>query len=470
MTDEERLADWQIQKDIEDIDIKLGITEGDKYNLRKNKKEGKKYIPTSKIVFNNDLLEQVYIPDKKQTYFLRWDKAGQQTIIMNEVEEGDTVYKPINDKLLHDQVVILPEKAEEYKSIEDLEIEIEAFIETWLEISKDHLKQATLYVMLTWVADKLHTIPYLRALGDYGTGKTRYLDVIGGICYKPMYVGGAVRSAPIYRVIDKWRGTAIFDEFTLNKSDESEHIIQILNNGFERGKPVLRCKEGNYDVESFDPFGAKILASRRGFADKALESRCITEKMGQTNRTDIPYTLTSHFYTARKELQNKLLMYRFRNWDEIQPDEIVNIDFGDILPRIKQALIPFTVLFTNNEEKLQQFKKYARNINDKIIEENSQTMDGYIVNKYLQLKINLEPIITAQEIRNGIVNDGDWKDTLNSRTVGRHLKVLGFESNPKKWNNKTVREVNIEENKLEILKRRYVLELPDENPDQTRLE
>jgi hypothetical protein len=101
-----------------------------------------------------------------------------------------------------------------------------------------------------------------------------------------MYVGGAVRSAPIYRVIERWRGTAIFDEFALSKSDETTDIIQILNNGFQRGKPVLRCKDGDYnDVECFDSFGPKILATRKQFEDRALESRCITEMTSSQNES-----------------------------------------------------------------------------------------------------------------------------------------------------------------------------------------
>ena len=30
--------------------------------------------------------------------------------------------------------------------------------------------------------------PYLRALGDYGTGKTRFIQTVGVLCYRPMLV------------------------------------------------------------------------------------------------------------------------------------------------------------------------------------------------------------------------------------------------------------------------------------------
>jgi hypothetical protein len=303
-----------------------------------------KIIETSKLLYHDILYEQVYDPKTKQSYYLGWDKQKQETIPMDFIENGPVKYLPIIDDLLQKNVVILPSEPIDYGSIEDLLLEVESFIQTWVDVSPEHLQQATWYVPLTHVKDTLNTISYLRALRDYGTGKTRYLDTIGGICYKPLYVGGAVTSAPIYRVIDKWRGTPIFDEFTLNKTDESQHIIQILNCGYQRGKSVLRCDTaGNFEVLAFDPFGPKLMGSRTQFKDRALESRCITEVMQHTDRNDIPVDLTSHFYEKRQELQNKLLMYRFKNWDKIKPDETVNIDFGNILPRIKQSFLILTI-------------------------------------------------------------------------------------------------------------------------------
>ena len=55
--------------------------------------------------------------------------------------------------------------------------------------------------MLSWCYDVLNTVPYLRALGDYGTGKSRFEDIIGGLCYKPMFTNGAITPAVIYRVL-----------------------------------------------------------------------------------------------------------------------------------------------------------------------------------------------------------------------------------------------------------------------------
>ena len=427
-------------------------------------------VLASKVIHNNILYEQVYDPKKNFSHYIGWDNDRNETIPINDILNGNRKYIPIQDDLLQKQAVILPTEPLEYGTEQDLELEIECFIKTWLDISEEHLQKATWYVMLTRLIDKINTIPYLRAIGDYGTGKTRYLDVIGGISYKPMFVGGSVRAAPIYRVIDLWRGTAIFDEFTLKKSDETEDIIQILNNGYQRGKPVLRCKDGNYDkVIAFDPFGSKILASRSRFYDKALESRCITEIMKTTARNDLPIDLTPAFYDKRQELQNKLLMYRFKNWDKVNLDETINIDYGNILPRIKQSLAPFTVLFQYDNERLTEFIEYTQEYNRKIIEENSMSYDGQIINAYLQILENhekeqqtfddyKESVFTSTDIKNYLVEYENWdEEKTTASKIGRRIQNLGFEVTPKKVAGKTKRVITIDDETFEKLKRKYVV-------------
>ncbi len=434
-----------------------------------NQKAKEEIIEVSKVFYGGNLYEQIYDPEKKISCYLGWDDKEEELLKLDEIEHAPRRYIPINDDLLKNGAVILPSDAIDYGTVEDLEFDISTFIEVWVDVSKEHLQKGTWYTMLTWNFDKLHTIPYLSALGDYGTGKTRYLDVIGGVCYKPMFVGGSVRPAPIYRVIDLWRGTAIFDEFTLSRSDESQDIIQIFNNGFQRGKPVLRCDANNYDkVKSFDPFCPKLISRRKRFKDRALESRCITEIMRETSRSDVPIDLTSDFFKQRSELQNKLLMYRFKNWNKINPDESIHIDFGNVLPRIKQAFIPFTVLFQHDENRLNEFIKYTQEHNQKTIEENSMSFDGQIFNHYIKLLEEhdesqqhlddyKEPVITSSKIRVSMIESGWKEDSIISATIGKRLSVLGFESKSKKIEGKTVRSLEIDEDLLKSLKARYLV-------------
>jgi len=445
---------------------------------KKQKEKKKAIVKVTRLYDNGDLLEQGYDKKADMAYFIRWNFEKESFEMQTHVEEENIKYVPMKDDLLQKGAIILPEEPVDYGTNEDLELEIEAFINTWLDVSEEHLQKAVWYVMLTWIIDNLHTIPYLRALGDYGCGKTRYLDVIGGICYKPMYVGGSVRSAPIYRVIDKWRGTAIFDEFTLGKSDETEDIVQILNNGYQRGKPVLRCADGNYDeVKAFDPFCAKILATRKEFYDKALESRCITEVLKTTSR-EIPIDLTKTFFKQRQELQNKLLMFRFKNLRQMEWDEQNVIDFGLVLPRVKQALSPFTILFQYDKERLSGFIDYVRGFNRKLIEDNISSFDGQLVNAYFQLLDNHDEMqqynlddyevkkITSSDIKMFLVDDGWKEEKINVRTIGKHLKSLGFESHPMRMGKKTVKVLQLDDRTERALRMKFDVNILNKDVNQ----
>lgn len=428
--------------------------------------EKSKSKEVSSIEMDGVLYNQIYNPDKNLCVFLALDNETQETIIKHYLVKDNIRYIPIYDQLLEKGAVILPSGITDYGCVETLQNDIDMYIQKWLDISDEHRQKAVWYVLLTWMIDKLNTIPYLRALGDYGTGKTRYEDVIGGICYIPMFVGGAVRSAPIYRTIDLWHGTVIFDEFNLQNSSESEYIIQVLNQGYQRGKVVLRCEQNNITrTEAFDPFGAKIISTRRTFKDRALESRCITEVMTETNR-NIPPQLTKTFYKERNELQNKLLKYRLDNINEIEPDNI-DMDFGNIMPRIKQSFYPFAVLFSETDkETFEGFKQYVINYNRSIVEDNSMTLDGQIINIYYTITkqddfLQDTSVITTTGILKRLQEDG-WGDKINVVTVGRRLKALGFVNKPKTIRGKTQRMVSINDDRFEMLKRRYISVIDEE--------
>jgi hypothetical protein len=429
--------------------------DGNIIEIKKTHKQVSKYFTSGGTLF-----EQIYDTRTKKSMFVGWDRHSKKIVCEESLEEYNVIYHPIEDNLLEKKVIILPTETVDYDSREQLEIEIDEHIKKYLDVSDEFRQKAVWYILLTWIIDNLNTIPYLRALGDYGTGKTRLLDVIGGLCYKPMYVGGSVRTAPIFRIIDKWQGTAIFDEFTLKRSDESQDIIQILNNGYQRGKPVLRCANENYDeVKTFDPFGPKIIASRKEFTDRALESRCITEIMKETNNENIPSSLTVDFYKEREELRNKLLMFRLKNIYVIKPDENNKIDFGPIQPRIKQSYMPFTVLFQHDSTMLNNFIEDVKKRDIELVNQNRMSIDGGLVNQYLEKKLIQEiENITSKELSNGLIEEGWKEDKLPTvQKIGKHLKALGFKSISKKIEGKTSRILTIDNDDLIHLIHRYVL-------------
>jgi len=435
------------------------------FNKSNNKSVSKKQKydvkKTSMVLIDDVLWEQVRLISGECGY-IGWDsKKGRLLPFQKSIfdKKCSIKYIPINDDMVKRKYVLLPSDAIDYPDENNLEYEIQTFVNKWLDVSDEYLEKITWYVMLTWIFDNLNTVPYLRPIGDLGTGKTRFEDTVGGLCYKAIYFGGAANVAPIYRLMNLWRGTIVFDEFNLDRSDAKSDIIQILNNGYQRGKPIHRCNPNDVTkVDTFDPFGPKIMVTRMRFYDKALESRCLTEHMKETTRKDIPTDLTREFFEERDLLRNKLLMYRFKNWDKVDIEKTLDVDFGDIIPRIKQTFLPFTVLFSNDKKRLDGFVNYVQVYNKRIVEENASSFDGQIINAYVDLLNDGVKNITVQDILNRTIQNGGCNSTTNVRTVGRHLKILGFdEPNIQKVNKKTVRVVNVSQQILERLKKKYVV-------------
>jgi hypothetical protein len=176
-------------------------------------------------------------------------------------------------------------------------------------------------VLYSWIYDAFQEAPYLRFKGDFGTGKTRALQIIGSICYKPIFASGASTVSPIFHALDLFRGTLIFDEADFRFSDEKAEITKILNSGTTRGFPVLRSRvtdKKDFEPRAYEVFGPKIVAMREAFDDYALESRFFTESMRGENRKGVPLNLPQSQKREASELRNKLLMFRLKEWQSVQ--------------------------------------------------------------------------------------------------------------------------------------------------------
>lgn len=249
---------------------------------------------------------------------------------------------PAGNNLIRHQAVLLPERADEFGSVDVLVGEIATYLARYVDLSPAFQSIACHYVLLSWVYDAFNELPYLRLRGEPGSGKTRALIAIGSLCYKGFFASGASTVSPIFHTLNCFQGTLIFDEADFRFSDEKSELIKIFNNGNVRGFPVLRTAmtaKRDFDPQAFVVFGPKIVAMRHGFEDRALESRFITEEMGQRPvRRDIPINLPDVQQGEARALRNKLLMYRFRMLDQTA----VNPDLVDpaLSARLNQILVP----------------------------------------------------------------------------------------------------------------------------------
>ena len=382
-------------------------------------------------------------------------KTGDITYVP-KVELLDGVLVPMNPLAVDTGLVTLPDSAESYGTELELFEEIKQFIHDYLDISDEMLQFASYYVLLSWVYDRMNTICYLRALGDTGSGKTRYLDTIGRLCYKAMFLSGAATAAPMFRIIERWKGTLVVDEADFARSDTFADVIKILNTGFEKGKPVIRCsKEDPNEIEIHRVYCPKVLSSRYTYEDKALESRCLTEVMSQTNR-DIPLNLGPDFYKRSNDLRNKLLMYRFLNYDRIMNDGY-ELKMEGIEPRLRQATHSFTLLFKKDKVMEQIFVDFIHRYQKELIEERAGSLEGRVALAINYFMEQGEDWIYSAKLCE-FINDGigNPKDKITNGKVGRILKSFGLTTKQKRVGDKNIRAIDLDEKKLDRIFHRYV--------------
>src|ERR1700722_3755950 len=301
-------------------------------------------IPTvSAILEDGTIVELVYQAATRRTLFALYS-AGRWTLQPHVDVDKKVRLIPFspNNNLIKNEAVLLPSKPRGYGNEKELLSLVQEFIHRYVDFNPTFEKIATYYVVLSWLYDAFNDLPYLRLRGDYGTGKTRALLVIGSICCKPFFASGASTISPIFHTLDAFRGTLIFDEADFRFSDERAEIVKILNNGNVRGLPVLRTmmnRQREFNPQAFQVFGPKIVATRSSYEDKGLESRFITEEMGARRlRADIPINLPDIFREEARELRNKLLLYRFHRRFDVRIDP--SLADPKLEPRLNQILLP----------------------------------------------------------------------------------------------------------------------------------
>lgn len=300
---------------------------------------------------DGSLVELVFDPKESRTHLARY-LAGQIEIADAIPTDTGTSLVPIlaRNNLIRHGVLLLPERADPFPSMEGLVREITEYLSRYVDLSEEFQSIATAYVLLTWVYDAFNELPYLRFRGDYGSGKTRALLVVGSLCYKPFFASGASTVSPVFHTLDTFGGTLIVDESDFRMSDEKAELVKIFNNGNVRGFPVLRSAatpQHTFDPRAFSVFGPKIVAMRHGFDDQALESRFLTEDMGKRAlRPEIPLNLPDVQREEARTLRNKLLWYRFTHLGRIAIDATAYD--ARLSPRLNQIMAPLLAVATDD--------------------------------------------------------------------------------------------------------------------------
>lgn len=381
-------------------------------------------LPTGQLV------ETVYHADPPATRFLVGSHGLTAELGKVPAPGGGwyVPYSPRNNLLTH-RVVLLPTAADEYQAEPLLRALVRGFIHRYVDLSTDFEEIAAHYVLFPWLFDDFSELPYLRVQGDYGSGKSRFLQTVGSLCYKPIFASGASTVSPLFRILDSVSGTLVIDEGDFRFSDEKADIIKILNNGNAEGFPVLRSEAtptGEYNPRAFRVFGPKLVATRGPFDDRALESRCITEVMGTRRlRRDVPLNLPPSFHAEALSLRNQLLLYRFRHAGEARPLETV-LDRA-LEPRVAQVFGPL-VATLDDEQSAERLARLARGYSRDLVGERRASVEADVLSVVEELRQQESGPIRLQVIAKTVAtrHRSLYGDSATPRWIGSILRRLGL--------------------------------------------
>lgn len=397
----------------------MRLNQKKKFKNSLNENSTKKPIRIISKVTDKLVIEEIYKPENSEFLFAVYD--GEEVKFKEKVEIGEETYIPLKSPLIEKSAVLLPSGVEEYHSTAALIDEIKSFIHKYYEYPKVFEDLDPYYVLHTWNYDKFSVTPYRRVLGDYGTGKSRFLRVLGSICYRPFFSSSASSIASVYRMIDEFYGTVIIDEADFYSTNYHADIVKILNCGYKKGTPIFKCELETFKPQAFNVYCPKIVASRERYDDQALESRFITHETDICTRTDIPTNLPNEFHEEAKNLRNKLLLWRLKNYRRTtKPDsELIKMN---IEPRLIEIMTPLSSIIEDSTDR-SKLRKLIRQYQKDIIRERGLGLAKLVLESMIILYRDEEPLSVGKiavhvRERSGI----EKEDDLTARKVGSIIK------------------------------------------------
>jgi len=169
--------------------------------------------------------------------------------------------------------------------------EIRGWIGGYVFAPEESINSIALWAVATWFVEFTYFAPLLTLLSPtIQSGKTLVIDLLEWICRETVRTSGVgITPAVIFRLNEKRQPTFLIDEAEkLSGRNADKEIIGLLNEGYRRGGKVQRCgdKSNNFDVEEFEAFGFRLLASTEKLWGSIID-RSIIVRISRKPRSQI---------------------------------------------------------------------------------------------------------------------------------------------------------------------------------------
>jgi hypothetical protein len=159
------------------------------------------------------------------------------------------------------------------------------FIEIPEELADGTYRLLSLFTVLSYNSPAFPAVPYLAIHGPSGSGKSRVLDCLKHVAFRPLLVSSTTAAA-IFRTLDNRGGTLLFDEaeqLNAAESGATGELYPCLLAGYKRDGVASRCDGEDNEPKEFSVYGPKVLTSIRELPE-TLASRCINLVMTRSRR------------------------------------------------------------------------------------------------------------------------------------------------------------------------------------------
>lgn len=199
-----------------------------------------------------------------------------------------------------------------------------------------------LWVAHTWVVERFDSTPRLAILSaEKGSGKTRILEILEVLVREPVRASDV--SAPtLFRIIEKRRPTLLLDEsdiFLGVANDGADSVRSVVNAGYRKNNPVIRCVGNSFEPTPFDTFGPVALAGLGDLPETILDRSVILRIRRRARSEPVTRWRTSEAEPRGHALRDRLEEWSRADWTPVYPE-----DDGTISDRLADVWEPLFVL------------------------------------------------------------------------------------------------------------------------------
>lgn len=222
------------------------------------------------------------------------------------VRDGGLILLPPQIHGSLSEAICFPMTIGENHSARELLDQIDDVLCCYLDFESSDRKLLAYFALYSWVSDFSAIAPYLWVVGPYASGKTTVLRLLSAMCRRSV-LAGDISAAALYTLTDSVHPTLLIDEFELGNDARSRDLQRLLRSGSTRGERVVRASR------AYDVFGPKVIASRRGPSDPALDSRGLQVIARPASRA-VAILTPNALLQIERQLQPKFLAFRLNNY------------------------------------------------------------------------------------------------------------------------------------------------------------